>query len=146
MIPEIEITVKLKNKPEQLRKFSNSKDAYEVLNEIYQADNFEWQEVFIMVCLNRANKMIGFYKVSRGGVSGTVVDPKIIFTTCLNTPGTTSIIISHNHPSGNPLPSEADITITKKLRDGGRLLDIAVLDHIIFTDTEYYSFADRGEM
>ena len=144
MIPEIEITVRFKNQPAELKKFSSSKMAYEILKEIYEADNFQWHESFIIICLNQSNNMIGFYKVSKGGISGTVVDPKIVFTVCLNTPGTTSVILSHNHPSGNLNPSESDKKMTTKLRDAGRLLDIAVLDHMIITDAGYFSFADEG--
>jgi len=93
--------------------------------------------------LNKANRIIKKIRISEGGVSGTVVDPKKIFKICL-AHHATSIILGHNHPSGNLQPSEADTKITKKIKDCGNLLDVAVLDHIIVGDNRYYSFADEG--
>ena len=102
-------------------------------------------EQFWIVLLNRANKVIRKIVVSAGGVSGTVADPKLIFKHALENLAS-GIIRVHNHPSGNTKPSEADILLTKKLMDAGALLEIPVLDHIIFTDSEYYSFADEGKL
>jgi len=90
--------------------------------------------------------MIGFFKVSTGAVDGSMVDPKVVFTTALNTPGTCAIILAHNHPSGNLKPSEQDITITKKLKEGGKILDIKLLDHLIITDEGYLSLNDENLM
>jgi DNA repair protein RadC len=81
--------------------------------------------------------------ISEGGISGTVVDPKKIFKIALDHHAT-SIILGHNHPSGSVEPSDADIQITKKIRDAGALLDVAVLDHVIIGDDRFYSFADNG--
>ncbi len=96
-----------------------------------------------MLLLSRANKVLGFHKVSEGGLSGTVADPKIIFQTALKA-NSCSIILGHNHPSGNTAPSEADISLTKKLKNAGEFLDLPVLDHIIVTSESYYSFADEN--
>jgi DNA repair protein RadC len=95
----------------------------------------------ILLCLNRANKVIGFYKVSSGGFAGTVADPKVIFTIALNC-AASAIIIAHNHPSGNLKASKADIDLTNKIKLAGDTLEINLLDHIIMTEDSYYSFAD----
>ena len=95
--------------------------------------------------LNKANRVLKKVKISEGGISGTVVDPKKIFQICLEQHAS-SIILGHNHPSGNIQPSEADNKITRKIKDCGFLLDMAVLDHIIIGDDRYYSFADDGTL
>jgi DNA repair protein RadC len=93
--------------------------------------------------LNRANHVIGWFNVSMGGVASTVVDPKVIFSVALKC-NTSGIILSHNHPSGNLNPSNADLELTKKLKNGGQILEIQILDHIILTTESYFSFADEG--
>ena len=87
--------------------------------------------------------MLSQHLISKGGQGGTIADPKIIFKSALEN-NAASIILAHNHPSGNLKPSQADINLTKKLREAGSFLDIPVLDHLIFTDTSYFSFADEG--
>lgn len=106
-------------------------------------------EIFVVLMLNRMNKVLAHSIVSRGGVSGTVVDVKTVFRSVFTTPGTgstSSIILSHNHPSGNLNPSLADIALTKQIVSAGALLDISVLDHVIVGKGEYYSFVDDGKM
>ncbi len=93
--------------------------------------------------LNRAHKVQGIFEVSTGGVSGTVADPKIIFAAAIKA-NSSGIIVAHNHPSGNLRASQADIDLTRKLKDGGRILEIQLLDHIIVTTEGYFSFADEG--
>lgn len=100
-------------------------------------------EQFWVIMLNRANMVLKKVMVSQGGVSGTVADPKLIFKSALENLAS-AIILVHNHPSGNLKPSEADITLTRKVKSAGTLLEIPVLDHIIFTNNGYYSFADEG--
>jgi DNA repair protein RadC len=100
-------------------------------------------EEFWLLILNRANAVIKKELISRGGVSGTVVDTKIIFKTAVQHYAS-SLIICHNHPSGNLKPSEADIKITKNIKEAGRIMDIPLIDHLIITDSGYYSFADEG--
>ena len=144
-IPEIEIQVKMKGaKNSQLKVLTSSEDTYEVLKLCFNNYKINWIEEVFMLCLNKSNKLIGFYKVSSGGVSESIVDPKIVFTTALNTPGTCAIILAHNHPSGNLKPSEQDILITNKIKEGGKLLDIKLLDHLIITDESYTSLTDEG--
>ena len=101
------------------------------------------KEEFWIILLNRANRIIKKEQISSGGVSGTVADPKIIFKAALDQYAS-SVILIHNHPSGNLKPSQADINLTKKMKEAGKLLEIPVLDHIIFSDSGYLSFADEG--
>jgi DNA repair protein RadC len=98
-----------------------------------------------MIILNRANEVIGYSKISSGGTASTVVDAKVIFTKALLS-GAHSIILAHNHPSGNLQASEDDIKVTKQLVNAGRVLDIRVLDHLILTDKGYLSMADEHLM
>jgi DNA repair protein RadC len=100
-------------------------------------------EVFAIILLNRANKIIHFEIISRGGITGTVADPRIILKLAISY-GATSIILSHNHPSGNLQPSKADESITNKIKEAALLIDIKVLDHIIISEEGYYSFMDEG--
>ena len=95
--------------------------------------------------LNRSNKIIDKSKISQGGISGTVIDARLILKLAIEKLAS-SIVLCHNHPSGNKLPSEADDSITQKLINGGKLLDIKVLDHIIIADTQFYSYADEGKL
>jgi DNA repair protein RadC len=123
-------------------KISRSNDAFEIFKSLI--GDLHHEEFWILL-LNKANRIVKKVRISEGGTSGTVVDPKKIFQICL-AQHATSIILGHNHPSGNLQPSEADNKITKKIRDCGVLLDIAVLDHIIVGDDRYYSFADEGAL
>jgi DNA repair protein RadC len=144
-LPEIEINVKYKGTlKSELKQLKSSNDTYNILKLMYSENTFLWQEEMILICMNRANKVIGYYKVSRGGTTGTVADPKVIFTIALNCVGTCNIILSHNHPSGNLQPSGADREITNKIKEAGKMLDITLLDHLVTTDEGYYSFADEG--
>jgi len=102
-------------------------------------------EEFWVILLNRANHIIKKQPVSSGGVSGTIADPKLIFKIALENLAS-GIILAHNHPSGNLKPSEADILLTSKLKTAGKFLDLPILDHLIFTNDSYYSFADEGKL
>jgi DNA repair protein RadC len=146
-IPEIKITLSFdkKIKKSELKTLSSSNDTVKVLREIFNADTFDWKEEVILLCTNRRNAIVGYYKVSSGGISGTVLDPKIIFTTALNC-AASGIIIAHNHPSGNLLPSVEDDRITAKIKEAGKFLDITLLDSIILTDEGYYSYRDEGKL
>lgn len=121
-------------------KITCSNDAYTYLSP-YLLD--KTIEEFWILILNKANKVIASRKISQGGISGTVADPKIIFKAALDERGS-SIILAHNHPSGNITASNNDIKLTKKLKQAGETLDLPVLDHIIFSDEHYFSFADEG--
>ena len=142
-IPEIKISLSMskKYKLSELHTIRSSNDSAQLFRKIFNADTFGWTEEMILLCLNRANKVIGFYKVSSGGFAGTVADPKVIFTIALNC-AASAIIIAHNHPSGNLKASKADIDLTNKIKLAGNTLEINLLDHIIMTEDSYYSFAD----
>lgn len=103
------------------------------------------QEVFAVVYLNRANKITQFEIISEGGMTGTVADPRIILKKALENDAT-SIVLCHNHPSGNLKPSKADELITQKIKQAASYLDIQVMDHIIVSNEGYFSFADEGMM
>lgn len=121
-------------------KITGSKDAYDLV----KADLMDMShEEFWIVLLNRANRVIKKSQISQGGVAGTVADPKIIFKLAIDELAS-GIILAHNHPSGNLTASQADLDLTKKLREAAKLLDIQVLDHIIVAGQKYLSFADEG--
>ena len=102
-------------------------------------------EEFYCVFLNRANKVLKIEQLSKGGISGTVTDIRLLFKNAiLNT--ASGMVVAHNHPSGNLNPSDADIRITQKIKEAGTLLDIQLLDHLIICSSEYYSFADNGAL
>jgi DNA repair protein RadC len=123
-------------------KITTSKDASEIFSSLL-AD--KPHEEFWILLLNRANKVVGRANVSKGGVAGTVVDSKSVFKPAIDMHAS-SVILGHNHPSGNLSPSNEDISLTKKLTQAGNNLDVKVLDHIIVTDNGYFSFADEGMM
>ena len=122
------------------KKINSSNDAFELMHSMV-SDCF--YEEFWIIMLNKANKVIKYKSISEGGLTATVADPKKIFKLALEK-NATSLILCHNHPSGNLKPSEADIKITKQLKEAGLLLEISVIDHIIIGDDSYYSFADEG--
>lgn len=123
-------------------KISNSSDAFAIIRKFY-FDDIEIYESFFILCLNRANETIAYAKISQGGLAGTVVDVKIIAKYAIDCLAT-SVILAHNHPSGNLKPSTADINITKKIKASLEILDILVFDHIIITSNNHFSFADEG--
>ena len=123
-------------------KITKSQDAFEIFKSLM--GDLPYEEFWILL-LNKANRVLKKVRISEGGISGTVVDPKKIFQICLEQHAS-SIILGHNHPSGNIQASEADNKITKKIKDCGIMLDVAVLDHIIIGDDRYYSFADDGTL
>lgn len=102
-------------------------------------------EEFWVLLLNRSNTVITKFRISQGGISGTVIDVRLILKPAIDNLSS-SIILCHNHPSGNTLPSDADEKITKKIADSADIMDIKVLDHIIVTDKSYFSFSDEGKM
>lgn len=126
--------------PEKRPKISGSIDAYDLLKS--DLEDLPHEE-FWMLLLNRANRVIRKVPISQGGVAGTVADPKIIFKFALDELAS-GIIVAHNHPSGNLTASQADIQLTQRLKESGKLLEIQVLDHLIFAGYKYFSFADEG--
>ena len=139
---EIQISYSYLVSPRSLLKVSCSKDTVDYLRAVWSPDMDRIEE-FMVLCLNRANKVLGYSKIGQGGMSGTVADPKIIFQVALKA-NASSIILAHNHPSGNCKPSTNDVELTKKIQSVGKFLDISVLDHIVLSSDGYLSFADTG--
>ncbi|MBL7731309.1 MAG: strawberry notch C-terminal domain-containing protein [Chitinophagaceae bacterium] len=124
-------------------KITSSKDAADFIRETFGEGQVELQEQFIVLYLNQANEIIGYYKHSKGAINATVADIRIVLATALKALAV-SMVIAHNHPSGNLKPSRADEQLTDKIKQGSSLMDIKLLDHIIVTKEGYYSFADEG--
>ncbi len=123
-------------------KITSSREVYETI----KPELLDLQiEEFWILHLNRANQVMKKEKISLGGVAGTVVDPKVVFKTAIQNLSS-AIVLIHNHPSGNIKPSKNDIDLTKKFVSCGQLLEIPVLDHIIFANDSFYSFADEGHI
>lgn len=122
-------------------------DAYVELIEFFPQSTIALQEKFVAMYLNRANRVLGVYQLSTGGMTGTVADIRLVLSVALKV-AATGIIIAHNHPSGNIKPSNIDIEITRRIKEGAKILDIKLLDHIIISaiGREYYSFGDEGFM
>jgi DNA repair protein RadC len=124
------------------KKIQSSKDVFEIFGSLL--GDLPYEEFWILM-LNRSNSIIDKIKISQGGISGTVTDVRIILKQALENMSS-GVILVHNHPSGNLKPSESDASITQKLKDAGKLMDISVLDHVIISDSGYYSFADAGKL
>lgn len=142
-VAEIELVYKTKVKASERPKITSSKDIYPLLLSIWDMNLIEIQEQFVVLLLNRANRVLGVYHASTGGLAGTVADPRLILAAALKA-GAVAIILSHNHPSSNLTPSRADEQLTQKIKMAASYHDISVLDHIIVTVEGYYSFAEEG--
>lgn len=137
--------VKLSYKPKNISKYNVtcSEDAYKYLLSTYKKGTICYKEYFKALFLNQANQVLGYTLISGGGLTETTADVRLIFQAALLT-NSVALILAHNHPSGNLKPSPEDIRLTKQVRDAAQLMRIKILDHIILSDTEYYSFADEG--
>ena len=142
-VAEVQLVYKTKVKASDRPQIKVSVEAYQILKEHWNYEIIEFIEEFKIILLNRANRVLGIIPISLGGTSGTVVDPKVVFVSALKC-NASSIILLHNHPSGNLQPSQADLNLTKKLIAAGQFLDLPVVDHIILTKDWYLSFADEG--
>lgn len=143
-ISEVQLIYKNKVKASERKKVTNSKDAYRIFMENWNPDIIDFVEEFKILLMNRSNSVLGIMDLSRGGISGTVTDVRLVFQAAIKA-NASGVICAHNHPSGNMNPSESDSRLTQKLKDAGNLMDIQLLDHLIVsTDDNYYSFADNG--
>lgn len=142
-LPEFKISLENKIKPSELPVVNNSKEVVEVCRAAFSEGKIEWIEEVVVIGLSMANRVIGFYRVSSGGITGTVADPRVILQFLLLC-NATNFIISHNHPSGNLKPSKADELLTQKIKTAAAYMDLKMVDHIIITADAYYSFADEG--
>ena len=141
-VPELAVSYTRSGK-RQFGKITSSKDAADFIRNTFGEGQVELQEQFIVLYLNQANEIIGYYKHSKGAINATVADIRIVLATALKALAV-SMVIAHNHPSGNLKPSRADEQLTDKIKQSSTLMDVKLLDHIIVTKDGYYSFADEG--
>jgi len=143
-ISEIQISYQPEFKASERPMITTSVEIYEVIKGHWNTDTIALKEEFKILLLNRNNRVLGLSHIGIGGMHGVYVDPKLIFATALKS-WAASIALIHNHPSGGLKPSPEDINFTHRLVDGGKLLGILIIDHLIITpDNRYYSFADEG--
>jgi DNA repair protein RadC len=142
-VAEVELIYKTKVKASERPMVKDSKDICNILRQVWDENKIEMLEEFKVVFLNRANRVTGVYDASSGGITGTVADPRLILAAAIKSLAV-SIILSHNHPSGNLKPSKADEELTQKIKTAAAYHDIRVIEHIIITAEGYYSFADEG--
>lgn len=142
-VAEVQLIYKSKVPASQRRKISCSRDAKDLFKENWNSDTLEHCEEFKMLLLTRSNAVLGLMAVSKGGISGTVTDVRLILQAALKA-NASGIIVCHNHPSGNLHPSESDTKITQKIKEAVNIMDIQLLDHLILSAEDYYSFADNG--
>lgn len=144
-VTEVELVYRNKVNPCDRPKLTSSQHVYDVLLSAWDQNKIELMEQFSILLLDRSNHCLGVSLISTGGVSACAIDPKIIFATALKGRAS-ALILAHNHPSGNLNPSPEDKRLTQKLVEGGKVLDISVLDHLIITPRGFRSFADEGLM
>src|SRR5665647_1537088 len=143
-VSEVQLSYKSRVPASLRKKISCSRDAYNLFSEGWNSSTLEFVEEFKILLMNRSNAVLGILEVSKGGISGTVTDVRVVYQAAIKG-NASGIICEHNHPSGNLNPSESDTRLTQKLKDAGTLMDIQLLDHLILTtDDSYYSFADNG--
>jgi DNA repair protein RadC len=138
-----EIDITFKKEKIAYNRVGSSSDAYKFIKDVL-FEGMEVQEHFVVLFLSQSNQIIGYYRHSKGTINSTQVDIELILAVAIKTLSK-AMIVSHNHPSGNKNPSDADRRMTKKLKQAAAVFNISVLDHIIATSDDYYSFADSGE-
>jgi DNA repair protein RadC len=121
----------------------DSQDSYQICLHYWNLDKIDLQEEFKVLLLNRANRVLKLIPISKGGITGTVADPRLILAVAIKV-AAVSIILVHNHPSGNVKPSRADEEITTKIKEAAKYFDIKVIDHLVISSEGYFSFADEG--
>ena len=143
IVSEIKISYEPRVKPMDRPKIQCSKDAHEQIRPFFDQTLINIKEEAVALFLNRANRVIGGYKISSGGITGTVIDVSLLLGIALKCLAK-GIILAHNHPSGELQPSKADQDLTSRLRMGAQLLDITLIEHLILNTESYLSFADEG--
>jgi len=145
-ISEVRLVYRTKVKASERSQVKCSKDAFDIFMEKWDLDSIEHIEEFKLMLLTRSNKVLGIASISKGGISGTVTDVRIILQFAIKA-NASGIIICHNHPSGNVQPSESDTAITRKIKESGNVMDIQLLDHLIIVpEGKFYSMADEGNV
>lgn len=121
----------------------SSKDAYNYIKDKYVPESINYFESFYVIFLNRSNRIIAHQQLGQGSITGCILDVRMLISTATIF-ASVGVVLVHNHPSGSTKPSDADIALTKKVKEGLKLVDIQVLDHLIITDETYFSFTDEG--
>jgi DNA repair protein RadC len=142
-LTEVELVYKFTMKASERPSINKPEDSYELLNSTWDQNRMNLLEEFKVVYLNGSNKVIGIYEMSKGGITGTVADPRLILAVALKSL-TVGMILAHNHPSGSLKPSQADLDLTNKINQACKFHDIRLLDHIILSSEGYCSFANEG--
>ena len=142
-VAEVKLSYRSKVKASDRLQIKSSKDASDIFMGSWDIGSLEHIEQFKLILLNRSNKVLGVATISSGGISGTVTDVRVIFQYAIKA-NASGLIICHNHPSLSLNPSESDTRITQKIKEAGNILDIQLLDHLIITAQDYFSFADNG--
>ena len=144
-VNEVKLSYRTKQKASERPKISNSRTTYELLLKCFDSDTIELKESFKVMLLNHGNKVLGVMNVSDGGISGCIVDARLIMQ-CAILSNSTRIVLAHNHPSGNLIPSAQDSYITNQVKKACEIMDIELLDHLIITPYNYYSFGDNHKL
>lgn len=142
-VTEVELIYRNTMRPSERLKITRPVNAYKLFHSTWDMDRIEFVEQFKVMLLNRSGRVLGISEISSGGMNCVCVDLRLVFATALKA-AASSIICCHNHPSGSLAISSQDMMLTEKLRQAGKLLDIAVDDHIILTGEGYVSFAEEG--
>ena len=140
-VGEVELSYKTYSQTKQ--KIRTATDVYNALRPTYRAGTINYKEYFKILFMNSNNEMLGYTQISEGGISDTIVDIRNVMQAALLT-NSVAIILAHNHPSGNLKPSKCDEELTKRIKEAAKLFNITVTDHVILTDTNYFSFLEEG--
>ena len=144
-VAEVELVYRNKIRAADRPKVTCSEEAYKVFLDDWNKDHISFFEEFKVMLLNQGNRVLGIFALSRGGLTSTAVDPRLVYVAALRA-AATSIIVAHNHPSGELIPSQADQLLTNTLSNGCKLLEIKLLDHLIITPDRFFSFATEGRL
>lgn len=140
-----EILIYYKNKNPKTTQLLDSRHVYEFIFEQYDKSTIEIQENVKLILLNNSNFVLGVYDVSKGGMNSSIIDVKLLLAVIIKS-AASSVILIHNHPSGNLTPSEEDRKITQKIDNACKVMDVRFTDHLIISNSDYYSFADNGDV
>lgn len=141
-VAEVQLTYRSNIRPSDRKQFHGAEEVYNLIRPFFD-EAIEYREMAVMLLHNRANRVLGVMELSIGGTVSTTMDVRMIFQAALKA-NATGIILAHNHPSGNKSASQADMTVTKQIKEAGKLLEIQVTDHLILTPEGFMSFANEG--
>lgn len=142
-LAELKVAYRSRTKVRERRQLRNPGDVEAYLRAVWNGATLELVEEFLVVCLNGHHEALGWVKVASGGFNAAPVDPRLVFAVALQT-ASSAVVVAHNHPSGNAEPSAQDKEVTRRLKEGGKVLGVSVLDHLILTREAAFSFADHG--